>query len=240
MTASGSSHDVVRGHRRCAARPRHRGRRRSPVSRRARPGRVAPRDAHAPGRCGPRRHTRRACRAIGDARSPPSPTMRPASNCSGASTTSEWTSLNLGCGGTTAEKVRIRCGEHTLLRLDRGAAEDVIGALGATARRALDEADVVLVSDYGRGITAHPGVRAALERRIGREVVWDPHPRGAPPVPRRPPGDPQPVRGGDDVRTAVRRRRAWCDRAGTAARPPLGSRRRGRDTGRTRCTPRPG
>ena len=53
----------------------------------------------------------------------------------------------------------------------------------ATARVALDEADVVLVSDYGRGITGHPDVRDALERRIGREVVWDPHPRGAPPVP---------------------------------------------------------
>ena len=49
--------------------------------------------------------------------------MRPASNCSDGSTTSEWTCVNLGSGGTTAEKVRIRCGEHTLLRLDRGATE---------------------------------------------------------------------------------------------------------------------
>ena len=92
--------------------------------------------------------------------------------------------INLGCVGPTAEKVRIRCGEHTLLRVDRGAREDVIGAPSAKARVALDEAEVVLVSDYGRGITGHPDVRAALERRIGREVVWDPHPRGAPPVPR--------------------------------------------------------
>ena len=92
--------------------------------------------------------------------------------------------LNLGCAGPTAEKVRIRCGEHTLLRLDRGEASDVIGPLNTEARLALDEADVVLVSDYGRGMTGHPDVRTALERRTGREVVWDPHPRGAPPVPR--------------------------------------------------------
>jgi D-beta-D-heptose 7-phosphate kinase/D-beta-D-heptose 1-phosphate adenosyltransferase len=41
------------------------------------------------------------------------------------------------------------------------------------------------VSDYGRGVAADPDVRAAVERAIARRVpvVWDPHPRGADPVP---------------------------------------------------------
>ena len=40
------------------------------------------------------------------------------------------------------------------------------------------------MSDYGRGVAADPVVRAALARAAARRVpvVWDPHPRGAPPV----------------------------------------------------------
>jgi rfaE bifunctional protein nucleotidyltransferase chain/domain len=43
----------------------------------------------------------------------------------------------------------------------------------------------VLVSDYGRGVAADPGVRAAIARAVARRVpvVWDPHPRGPAPVP---------------------------------------------------------
>jgi D-beta-D-heptose 7-phosphate kinase/D-beta-D-heptose 1-phosphate adenosyltransferase len=40
----------------------------------------------------------------------------------------------------------------------------------------------VLVSDYGRGVTADAGIRAALAA-LNCPLVWDPHPRGAPPVP---------------------------------------------------------
>jgi rfaE bifunctional protein nucleotidyltransferase chain/domain len=39
----------------------------------------------------------------------------------------------------------------------------------------------VLVSDYGRGLTADAGLRAALADGAGA-VVWDPHPRGSGPV----------------------------------------------------------
>jgi D-beta-D-heptose 7-phosphate kinase / D-beta-D-heptose 1-phosphate adenosyltransferase len=41
------------------------------------------------------------------------------------------------------------------------------------------------VSDYGRGITAHHALRAALARRCRGQavVVWDPHPRGSDPPP---------------------------------------------------------
>ncbi len=46
-------------------------------------------------------------------------------------------------------------------------------------------AAAVLVADYGRGTTAAPDVRAALAAARG-PVVWDPHPRGADPVPSAP------------------------------------------------------
>jgi rfaE bifunctional protein nucleotidyltransferase chain/domain len=39
------------------------------------------------------------------------------------------------------------------------------------------------VSDYGRGVTAAASVRRALEAAVKHvPLVWDPHPRGAPPV----------------------------------------------------------
>ena len=45
-------------------------------------------------------------------------------------------------------------------------------------------ADALIVSDHGRAITDHPEVRIALHRRGARvPLVWDPHPRGATPVP---------------------------------------------------------
>ena len=49
---------------------------------------------------------------------------------------------------------------------------------------ALAGASAVLVADYGRGVTSEPGVRSALAHLPARlPVVWDPHPRGAEPVP---------------------------------------------------------
>ena len=53
------------------------------------------------------------------------------------------------------------------------------------AAEAIAAAGAVLVSDYGRGITADPRIRAALGRQAARvPLVWDPHPKGAGPVPR--------------------------------------------------------
>src|SRR5690606_32161141 len=50
--------------------------------------------------------------------------------------------------------------------------------------RCIGDADGLLVADYGRGIAASTSVRAALtERRRRVPVVWDPHPRGAAPIP---------------------------------------------------------
>ncbi|WP_273846943.1 D-glycero-beta-D-manno-heptose 1-phosphate adenylyltransferase [Rubrobacter calidifluminis] len=92
--------------------------------------------------------------------------------------------IDLGCDGTTPEKVRILSGGRTLLRLDRGSPARP-GPLPESGRRALAEADAVLVSDYGRGVAAHPGLREALAALpFGRPLVWDPHPRGPSPLPR--------------------------------------------------------
>ncbi|HEX3215214.1 MAG TPA: PfkB family carbohydrate kinase, partial [Actinomycetota bacterium] len=92
--------------------------------------------------------------------------------------------VDLGLAGRTPEKIRVRADGHSLLRLDRGTRPGRVGPLGPAGRRALAGAGAVLVADYGRGVAAEPGVRAALAglpRR--RPLVWDPHPRGPAPVP---------------------------------------------------------
>jgi D-beta-D-heptose 7-phosphate kinase / D-beta-D-heptose 1-phosphate adenosyltransferase len=84
--------------------------------------------------------------------------------------------------GGTAVKRRLRVGDHSVARIDSGAPVTGLGELPAEASRAVREAAAVLVADYGRGTTADPAVRAVLAQARG-PVVWDPHPRGADPVP---------------------------------------------------------
>jgi rfaE bifunctional protein nucleotidyltransferase chain/domain/rfaE bifunctional protein kinase chain/domain len=84
--------------------------------------------------------------------------------------------------GGTAVKQRVRVGDHSVVRIDSGDPVAVLGALPAAAAAAIRDAAAVLVADYGRGTTADPAVRAALAAARG-PVVWDPHPRGADPVP---------------------------------------------------------
>jgi bifunctional ADP-heptose synthase (sugar kinase/adenylyltransferase) len=91
---------------------------------------------------------------------------------------------DLGLPGGTPEKIRVRAGGRALVRVDRGGEATTCGTLTAEARAALTEADAVLVADYGRGVTSEPSLRAALMGLRGDvPVVWDPHPRGADPVP---------------------------------------------------------
>ncbi len=91
---------------------------------------------------------------------------------------------DLGTTSGTPEKIRLCAGARPLLRLDRGGqAGGVIGELSDAARRALFAADAVLVSDYGRGLSASPSLREALEHLADDvPIVWDPHSRGSPPV----------------------------------------------------------
>ena len=93
--------------------------------------------------------------------------------------------VNLGLHGPTPEKIRVRVGAQSLLRLDR-ACRDIVPVGDATDEVGdiLKSASGVLVSDYGRGVTSLPGLRRMLSSLTPRvPVVWDPHPRGSEPVP---------------------------------------------------------
>ncbi|MER7008775.1 PfkB family carbohydrate kinase [Dactylosporangium sp. NPDC000555] len=84
--------------------------------------------------------------------------------------------------GPTPEKIRLRARGQVLLRLDRGSADPAAtGDLPEHVRELFATADAILVSDYGRGLTARPDLHAALAD-TGTAIVWDPHPRGAVPV----------------------------------------------------------
>lgn len=86
--------------------------------------------------------------------------------------------------GPTAVKQRVRAGGQSLLRLDSGTRPGTVGDDVAGLDALLQSAGAVLVADYGRGVTTMPSLRAlvgGLPR--GVPVVWDPHPRGADPVP---------------------------------------------------------
>jgi D-beta-D-heptose 7-phosphate kinase/D-beta-D-heptose 1-phosphate adenosyltransferase len=92
--------------------------------------------------------------------------------------------VRLPYDGATAEKKRVRAGGQSLLRLDSGGAPGRVGDPSAEAGNALREAGSVLVADYGRGVAANEGIRrllGALPRKV--PVTWDPHPRGAAPLP---------------------------------------------------------
>lgn len=92
--------------------------------------------------------------------------------------------LALPMSGTTVTKTRIRARGQSMLRVDRGDATPVNGALPVEAAQALARARAICVADYGAGVTALPAIRAALTESAARTpVVWDPHPRGAAPVP---------------------------------------------------------
>jgi D-beta-D-heptose 7-phosphate kinase / D-beta-D-heptose 1-phosphate adenosyltransferase len=89
--------------------------------------------------------------------------------------------LDLRLEGATPEKVRIRCDERLLLRIDHGGSRpSPVGLPTRQAADALLAADAVLVSDYGRGVS---GGRVRESLPSAAPVVWDPHPRGGDPIP---------------------------------------------------------
>lgn len=83
----------------------------------------------------------------------------------------------------TPVKTRVRVDGHPLVRLDDGADDGEV--LDARAIDTMPEpGSAVLVADYGLGTVDHPLVRDHLRRwASARPLVWDPHPRGAVPVP---------------------------------------------------------
>ncbi|MFC7331161.1 D-glycero-beta-D-manno-heptose 1-phosphate adenylyltransferase [Marinactinospora rubrisoli] len=92
--------------------------------------------------------------------------------------------VRLPLRGRTPTKTRLLGDGRTLVRVDDGEGRAESGPSVAELAPVLDSAAAVLVSDYGRGVAAVPEVRAALSAVTGSvPVVWDPHPRGAAPVP---------------------------------------------------------
>ena len=86
--------------------------------------------------------------------------------------------------GGTVSKIRVRAGGQSVVRIDHGDGYATDAELPAEAREVLAGAGAVCVADYGRGVAAHPGLRAELLARARRApVIWDPHPRGATPIP---------------------------------------------------------
>ncbi|MFF9169738.1 MULTISPECIES: D-glycero-beta-D-manno-heptose 1-phosphate adenylyltransferase [unclassified Streptomyces] len=79
--------------------------------------------------------------------------------------------------GPLSEKTRVMARGRPVVRLDRG--DGRVRAATDAARAAVRTAPAVLVSDYGRG--AADALRDELTARP--PLVWDPHPRGGPPVP---------------------------------------------------------
>lgn len=86
--------------------------------------------------------------------------------------------------GSTPVKTRIRIGDHPVARLDGPEPGGRIGPLPPGARDVFADAAAVLISDYGRGASSYPAVRELLGSLAASvPVVWDPHPKGAAPIP---------------------------------------------------------
>jgi D-beta-D-heptose 7-phosphate kinase/D-beta-D-heptose 1-phosphate adenosyltransferase len=91
--------------------------------------------------------------------------------------------VDLGLVGPTPVKLRLRAGDHSIARVDKGCSPTVPpGRWSASAKAAIAKADALLVSDYGRGVAALPEVASAVASFPG-PTVWDPHREGPlPPV----------------------------------------------------------
>jgi D-beta-D-heptose 7-phosphate kinase/D-beta-D-heptose 1-phosphate adenosyltransferase len=84
----------------------------------------------------------------------------------------------------TPVKTRIRAGRHPLLRVDEACGRPDVPGVTPGMLRAVEEADAIVVADYGRGLAANPELRALLAALADDiPIVWDPHPAGAVPVP---------------------------------------------------------
>ncbi|MBG0741223.1 bifunctional heptose 7-phosphate kinase/heptose 1-phosphate adenyltransferase [Paeniglutamicibacter antarcticus] len=86
-------------------------------------------------------------------------------------------------GAPTPVKSRIRAQGQPLVRFDEGCGSAAVPEVTETMLAAVDAADVLLVSDYGRGLASNATLRELIRQRASEiPVVWDPHPCGADPV----------------------------------------------------------
>lgn len=87
--------------------------------------------------------------------------------------------------GPTAVMTRVRARDRTLVMIDESVAPagPPAGSI-APLRELLSKADVILVADYGRGMTHRSDIRELLTQAASLlPVVWDPHPDSGGPVP---------------------------------------------------------
>lgn len=87
-------------------------------------------------------------------------------------------------GHASPVKTRVRAGSHPVVRFDEGCGKAPIPDASPAMLRAVEQAGVIIVADYGRGLAANPQLRDLLARLAGRvPIIWDPHPSGPDPVP---------------------------------------------------------
>jgi D-beta-D-heptose 7-phosphate kinase/D-beta-D-heptose 1-phosphate adenosyltransferase len=81
-------------------------------------------------------------------------------------------------------KTRVRAGSHPLVRFDQGCEKTPVPDVNPAMLGAVEQAGVIIVADYGRGVAANPRLRELLTRLARKvPVIWDPHPSGPDPVP---------------------------------------------------------
>jgi D-beta-D-heptose 7-phosphate kinase / D-beta-D-heptose 1-phosphate adenosyltransferase len=84
----------------------------------------------------------------------------------------------------TVVKTRIRSREQPIVRIDEGSGTPLPPEVTPEMLEAVAAAELVVVADYGRGLLEQRALRDAIQEAATRvPVVWDPHPKGATPVP---------------------------------------------------------
>jgi rfaE bifunctional protein nucleotidyltransferase chain/domain/rfaE bifunctional protein kinase chain/domain len=87
-------------------------------------------------------------------------------------------------GAPTPVKTRVSRSGGQVVRFDEGCGPASAPTVTPAMLAAVAEADVVIAADYGRGLLANDALRQTLAELASHvPVVWDPHPRGVPPVP---------------------------------------------------------
>lgn len=87
-------------------------------------------------------------------------------------------------GHPTPVKRRLLAEDHVIARMDEHCGDTGVPEVTRQMLETLRAADAILVSDYGRGLSSNPALRETLHALAAEiPVVWDPHPRGAAPVP---------------------------------------------------------
>ncbi|MBD1538647.1 D-glycero-beta-D-manno-heptose 1-phosphate adenylyltransferase [Arthrobacter sp. S13_S34] len=87
-------------------------------------------------------------------------------------------------GHASPVKTRVRAGSHPVVRFDQGCGKAPVPDASPAMLRAVEQAGVIIVADYGRGLAANPQLRDLLAALAGSvPIIWDPHPSGPDPVP---------------------------------------------------------